>query len=324
MRARLIFILAIIGFLALVPLVYWNLFEHGLSVSQPVGPSPKAPQNLQVELVEREVLEPAPMAMSVTEINGKVEVKSNENAGWTPAEVGVVLEAKDKIRTLINSQATLSMPGVFSVRLKSESEFKVKKLADNAFRFLLKEGMISAEVMQNPERLFEVSSDRDVVASTRGASFSMNVSKSGLVSLGTTQGEVAVASMGKIVKVKRGFQVEVENGKAPTDPIKIPKKLFLRVRWPTKRDLAKRRLVVSGETTPGSRVSVSGIVVEVDANGKFKTVVALREGRNRLRVQAESLSGDKKEKHSPPIRVDTKANRFLIKTSPEMWNKKKP
>ncbi len=324
MRARLMFTLAIIGFLALVPLVYWNLFEQGLSVSQPAGPIPMAPSGFRVELINEKIPEPSPIAMSVTEINGRVEVKNGEKDQWKLAEVGVVLAAKDRIRTLMNSQATLSMPGVFSVRLKSESEFKVRKLADNAFKFLLKEGMISADVMKDPQRTFEVSSGKEVVASTSGASFSMNVSKKGLVSLGTTNGEVDLSSMGKVVKIRRGYQAKVESGKAPSDPILIPKKLFLRVRWPNKRDLARRRLVVSGETSPGSRVSVSGVVVEVDARGRFKTVVALKEGNNRLRVEAENLAGLKKKKRSPPIRVDTKADRFLIKTSPEIWKKKKP
>jgi hypothetical protein len=322
MKGRLIFSLAIVVFLALVPLVYWNLFEHGLSVSQPIGQVPKAPAELKVELLNDEIAEPAPIAMSVTEINGKVEIKSDSQQGWKSAEVGVVLGASDRIRTMLGSQATLSMPGVFSVRLREESDFKVRKLADNAFKFLLKEGMISADVIQDSERIFEVSSDRNVVASTNGASFSMNVSHSGLVSLGTTSGEVAVASMGKVVKIKNGYQVQVQNGKPPADPIKIPNKLFLRVRWPKKRDLSRKNIVVSGETNPGSRVNVSGVVVEVDSKGRFKTVVALREGKNRLKVEVESLDGRKKQKRSPAIRVDTKADRFQIRTSPEMWEKK--
>jgi hypothetical protein len=319
MRGRILFIVAVVVFIALVPAMYWVLFERGLSVSSPSSQPPLAPTGLEAELVD-ESPEQAPLALSVTDLEGEVQITRGEGGQWRSAEVGMVLAAQDKIRTLIGSQATLSMPGVFSVRVNPQSEFKVRKLAENAYRFLLSEGMIAADVMDDPDRIFEVNAST-AVATTRGGAFRMHVNEAGLVALGTSRGTVDLEAGGKVVQVQSGYMARVQRDKVPEDPIRIPKNLFLKVQWPSKRDHAKRKLQVAGRTDPGARLRVDGLTVEVDPRGRFKTVVALREGLNRVRVEAEDVGGNQNRLESPTLKVDTRGDGFQINTSPEMWKK---
>lgn len=51
-------------------------------------------------------------------------------------------------------------------------------------------------------------------------------------------------------------------------------------------------LLVKGQTEPDAVVSVEGVTVEVDEDGKFSTVVTLEEGPNLIEVQASNFEGD--------------------------------
>lgn len=320
MRGRILFIVSVLAFVALVPLVYWALFERGLAVSTPISPAPMPPSGLSAEIVEASP-EAAPLALSVTDLQGQVEIIRGDKETWSAAEEGMVLAAKDRIRTLQDSQATLSMPGVFSVRLRPKSEFKVRRLAEKAFRFLLQQGMIAADVVDDPEHLFEVAAS-SAVATTRGGAFRMNVNQDGLVAIGTSRGSVDLEAEGRVVQLRSGYMTRVERGKEPADPIRIPKQLFLKVHWPSKRDRSSRKLALEGKTEVGARVQVGGATVEVDGQGRFHTVVALSEGINRLDVVAEDVGGNRRRRRSPRYKVDTRADGFRIDTSPEMWEKR--
>ncbi len=322
MKGRLLFILAVVAFVALVPLVYYLLFERGLSVSGPVEKPPRAPGELKVEPDEAASEVPLiPMALSLTETQGKVEI-GRRGKQWQAAEVGMVLAPKDRIRTDARSRAVLSKPGVFSVELDSASEFEVKSLTEGVSRFLLQEGMLSADVIKNPQKRFEVQA-AESVASTSGGAFKLGVDRSGSVALGTSRGEVEVEAEGKVIKVPAGYLTRFSKGSPPQDPIKVPHNLFLKVRWPKKTELSNRKLLVSGKTDPGARVKVGGAIIRVDSKGRFRHVMALKEGANRLQVEAYDVSGNLTKSRSPGIVVDTRSDAFHIRTSPEMWKDKR-
>ena len=318
MRGRVLFFVSVLVIIGLVPLVYWILFEYGLSVAVRRSPGPQAPQALKVELVEQ--TPSIPLTLSLTHLAGQVEI-SDGQGGWKLAEEGMVLSAQDSIRTQMHSHATLAIPGFFSVLLQPQSDFRVRMLAENAYRFLLEQGMLTADVMDNTNNLFEVAAST-AVARTRDGRFQVRVDKRGLVSVGTTRGNVDLEASGKVVQVKAGFLARVEKGKTPRDPIQIPKQLFLKVRWPTRTVISDRKLVVAGRTEPGARVQVDGILIEVDRSGRFHSVVALREGINRVSVESIDVGERNTVVKSPRFRVDTKADQFQIKTSPDMWKKR--
>ncbi len=322
MRERLLFIAAVAALLLMVPLVYYLLFERSLSVTGP-GEQPPIFQPLppQVDDAGEPVAPPsAPVALSVVELRGEVAV-GRDGGVWAPAEEGQVLSSQDRVRTGQASSALLSMPGVFAVRLDAESEFRVRSLAEGAMRFLLEQGMLSAEVRDDPSRLFEVAAASAVVR-TRGADFRMNVSQAGVVAVGASAGQVELESSGKVVQVRAGHLTRAERDRPPLDPIPVPAALFLKVRWPARPALSHRAVAISGATAPGARVQVDGVTVEVDAAGRFRRVVELREGENLVQVQSQDVGGNRTEARSPPLHVDTRPDSFEIKTSPDMWKKK--
>ena len=170
--------MAVAAFVIAVPLVYYLLFERGLSVTEP---KEIIPQAIDGGTATEPVVEPdepesiVPSALSLTETEGNVEI-GRAGRDWQPAEIGTVLNARDRIRTDPTARAVLAMPGVFSVALDSSSEFEVRILTEKVSRFLLEDGMISADVVDNPEKLFEVEAD-DSLARTKGGSFKMSKDK---------------------------------------------------------------------------------------------------------------------------------------------------
>jgi len=314
MKGRIFFIIAIVAFIAVVPLVYYLLFERGLSVSDPI-PMPDASVDAGEEQPQ------LPMALSIIELDGKVD-HSREGQEWKPAQMGMVLAPKDRIRTADNAHAVLTKPGMFTVDLDSGSNFEVKELEDNVSKFMLEKGMISANVVDNPDKIFEVEA-AESVARTTGANFKMTVNKKGLVALGTLKGSVDVEAEGKVIQVDQGFMTKVVKGKTPQDPIKIPSALLLKVRWPKDRELSKRKIVIAGRTKAGARVKIDGTVVPVGNRGRFRQVVALKEGANKLKVESYDVGGNSTVKQSPRLFVDTRPDGFDIRTSPDMWEKKK-
>ena len=51
-------------------------------------------------------------------------------------------------------------------------------------------------------------------------------------------------------------------------------------------------LVVKGQTEVDAVVSVEGVTIEVDEDGKFSSVVTLEEGPNLIEVEASNFEGD--------------------------------
>ena len=323
MRERLLFISAIILFVASVPIVYFMLFEHGLSVSGTGQAAPLVPTGFKAKLLPEIKPQSAPMALSLNQLQGRVEVARGDGRNWSQAEEGMVLQSQDRIRTGNSSSATLSMPGVFTVRMDSDSEFLVQSLTENLFRFLLAEGMIDASVVPAKTHSIEVAAAR-AVARSRGGQFKMHADKSGMVAVGTSKGRVELESEGKIVRIDAGYMARVKQGNPPEDPIRIPKKLLLKVRWPKERNLSSGRLVVKGRSHPGARVKIAGVVVEVDPKGRFRQVLRLGDGKHRVAIYAQDVGNNSKEIRSHSFTVDTRADSFQIKTSPEMWRDKKP
>lgn len=318
MRGRILFLLILLFLVAAVPALYYLLFEYNLSVSSATAGKPLPPARLRLAVESSETV-PA-LALSLIQVTGPVEVQRGEGA-WQPAEEGMVLEADDRVRTGPEGSALLSIPGAFSVGLEADSNFTVKTLAEHISRFRLEDGMISASVLDNPSGLFEVSAS-SATARSRGGDFRLAVNPRGLVALGASRGTVDLSAEGKVVRVDAGFQARVEKGKPPEDPIRIPRQLLLRVRWPKERDLAMARLTVAGETDPAARVRIDGQRVEVDDRGRFTHVLSLKEGRNRIRVESWDVGGHRQISESPSFQVDTRPEAFQIHTDPGMWRKK--
>jgi hypothetical protein len=321
LRERVLFLLLLLLAVLLVPLAYWLLFERGMSVGEypeAEAPQPKAPP------ITRPAESPglAPTALSLTEAEGLVEITSGDGP-WRPAELGMVLGASDRIRTDNSGRAVLDRPGIFTIELDAGSEFEVQQLTATASRLLLQQGMVSASVRSDPEHAVEIQA-RGALARSRGGAFRLAIDQQGTISAGSSEGQLEVEAAGRVVVLRSGFQTRVRAGQPPAEPLPVPAKLFLKVNWPEERLLARRKLVLEGSSESGARLRINGELVLVDSRGRFKKALVLKEGKNLIRIDAYDAGGRKTSAQSPEILVDTRPDSFQIRTSPDMWEKKKP
>jgi hypothetical protein len=317
LKERLLFVVAVFGFVAVVPVVYYFLFEYGLSVTSPSEITTVAKEDSSHSKENEKI---APVALSLTQMSGKVEILKGGSNKWEQAEEGMVLGSDDRIRTDSYGKAMLTMPGIFTVELDSASDFYIKGLAEDVSKFMLDEGMVSADVVEDSKRMFEVTA-MSAVAKTAGASFKMSVDPKGMVMVGTQKGSVEFSAEGKNVKVAEGYLARTLKGKPPEDPVKIPSGIFLKVNWPKQHELSNRALLVSGKTEPGARVRVDGMSVAVDSTGRFSKTQSLLEGKNKIVVETYHVGGNRKVVESPILDVDTSPDGFKIDTSPKLWER---
>jgi hypothetical protein len=275
------FFLGLAAILAALPLG-WFLFLH-----QPPAPPPPP--------VEEEAPPPLPpveqpTGLQLQEVQGTVEVRRGDT--WHPAHVGEALHPSDAVRTREGSYAVLIGGEAVEVRMEPGTEVSVEQLTDSLSRLLLANGMTTARVRPGTRHTFEVyAAGSDAVARTQGGTFSISNNSQGTVAVGTREGEVTFIGQGKVVIVRAGQQSIVRPGRGPSEPTPIPSSLLLKVDWPARPSVRKRKLVISGQTEPGGRVEVDGQPLLPDAEGRFSHPVSLKEGRNTVRVRALSVGG---------------------------------
>lgn len=186
------------------------------------------------------------------------------------------------------------------------TEVSVDELTDSISRIMLSNGMATATVHGGPRHSFEVrAAGSDAVAKTSAGSFAISNNGAGTVAVGTRDGEVELSGSGKAVIVRAGQQSIVRPGQGPSAPTAVPSSLLLKVKWPQKSILTRRKLVVAGETEPGAHVEVAGRVVRTGKDGRFTQEVQLGEGSNRIDVRAVTVGGAR-AKSDVDLQVDTR------------------
>lgn len=242
--------------------------------------------------------------LQIAELSGAVEIR-RAGGDWTTARQGDPLQKSDAVRTGEDSHAVLQSGDRYEVRLEAGTEVSVDELTESISRVLLGNGMATARVKGGSKHTFEVKAQgSDAVARTRAGTFTVSNNASGTVAVGTREGEVEFAGAGKAVIVRAGQQSVIRPGQGPSDPASIPTSLLLKVRWPNTKELAKKRLVLTGVVEPGARLEIAGKPVHVDDSGKFSAPVQLAEGKNTLSVRARSVGGLMEESTSE-VNVDT-------------------
>jgi hypothetical protein len=207
----------------------------------------------------------------------------------------------------------------WEVRIEPGTEVEVGELSDSISRILLSTGMAHARVKGSNRHAFEVkASQGDAVARTDGGVFSISHNGEGTVAVGTQEGEVEFLGKGKVVIVRAGQGSIIRPGQAPSDPTPLPSSLLLKVALPASAIDKKRKIVVTGQTTPGSHVTVSGRKAPVDAEGKFKLPIVLGEGKHKIEVKAVGV-GDQTAESDHAYEVKTRMRDTKVKVD---WTKK--
>ncbi|HOX42632.1 MAG TPA: FecR domain-containing protein [Myxococcota bacterium] len=237
---------------------------------------------------------------------GQVEVRRQGTKVWSVAQIGVLLEEGDEVRTGLFSEASLLLKGASEVTVDPNSSFVVGREKDLASAFELAEGRITADLARQGEREYLFySRGSDAVATGKAGEFSVATDGKGTVVVDALEGEVKLVAKGGEVLVPKGRRSIVLPDAQPAPVLPIPSSVALQVRWPAaKTDKTSVRL--EGSTVAGAVVMVNGLMVRADGAGSFQVDVPLREGPNKLVVNATDNAGNAALKESPTILVDTK------------------
>ncbi|MDB4968396.1 MAG: hypothetical protein JWN44_4085 [Myxococcales bacterium] len=257
----------------------------------------------------------APETLVIASVSGGVET-AGPDGHWRTARVGEKLSARDRIRTDDEGSAQLLAADGSTVQLAPGTDARVDELRRELKRLSLGKGELTAEVRDDPHRVFEVEVDgHGAIARTRGASFTATADGAGAAAVATRRGEVILAARGKEVVIHTGQFARVVPGGALESPRPLPESLFLKVNWPPATS-TRRQLEVTGQTAPNSRVKVAGHYVRVDADGHYNANVELPDGVHELHVRATDLAGHIVDEKSPRIVVDTTTD---FKIQPPKW-----
>ncbi len=307
MKGRIAVAAAVLAALAAVGISYWAFFVRGEHDPPPTAAKPPPA---------------APLALTVSELVPPVEI-AGADGKFHPARVGDTIAPPSQIRTGEAGSATLRAADGSTVRLRGGTTARVEALTRELQRLSLGEGMVEADVPDDPGRLLQLDLEEpgaapgtSPAARTRGAAFVASTDGAGRSAVATRRGEVVLSARGKEVVVHTGEYARVGPGATPDAPAPIPASLFLKVQWPASS--RTRTVVVAGEAPPGARVSVEGKRVKVDPAGKYRAEVTLDEGTHQLAVEAVDVAGRTKRERSPPITIDTSTD---FSARPPNWQR---
>jgi hypothetical protein len=244
----------------------------------------------------------------VTALSGLVELRKAAGHGWQPLGLNHELKDDDALRTSKGAHAQVAVGAAVRLEVSEQSEFTLSNTADDLSQLRLEGGRIAAHVggAGNSRLRVEVRGS-DAVAESNQAAFSMLRRADGQVTVAATEGSVGLRAHAHGVQVDAGQQSIVAVDQPPSEPKRIPSSLFLKVVRIGPLQISKRETEVGGATTPGAALTINGVPVNTDGQGRFKAKVALREGKNAVVVTAQDALGRTQEKTLPPIHVDTQA-----------------
>jgi hypothetical protein len=255
----------------------------------------------------------------LSRVEGPVRIRrSDADGGWIEARTGDALKADDLIETGPGATAQLSAGERYQVNLDANAQFAVREINESIARFRLDFGLMNASVKDDPARAFEVESGDDVVTRTRGGDLAVTHNGKGVVSVGVSRGSAELSSGGKVVALRSGQQSLAIAGRPPSTPSPIAKSLLLKVVWPRETLVNKRRIVVSGQTTPGAVLAVVGRPITVDAEGRFRQEVVLKDGQHSLTIVGQDVGGRRVEEKGPEVLVDTRGAAAEFETQ-DLW-----
>lgn len=258
---------------------------------------------------------PAPVVVPLTVALATGEVTVVRGGVRIGLEPGTELRPDDAIETAPGARLTLA-GGSYEVTLEEGARFDVQEITAELSRFRLGAGLVSATVQDERGRAVEIQAANDAVARTTSGAIA--VARSGdVVAVGVQRGTAEFTSAGKAVVLRQGEQSFAAKGERPSAPEPIPASLLLKVSWPSERATNQRRIVVTGRTAPGAVVVLGDERVEVQPDGRFTHVVALREGRQRLTARAHGVGGSA-HADGPAILLDTRAPDARFDTR-ELW-----
>jgi hypothetical protein len=252
---------------------------------------------------------------------GDVQVRGT-GSEWHAAPEGEKLPQGSQVRTGAEARALLVYGDGLSIQLAGSSDVQLAGTRPDLARLIVGEGLVFADVRPGSAVRVQIENKRgDAVTETHDGALSVSADDRGVLRAAVSRGTARLTAHGETVTLQQGYVSVARNGERPDAPTVVPASLLLKVRWPTDPVTAKRRHLITGQTNPGARLQVGSRQVWADDGGRFETFVDLREGKNRIKVEAVDVSRQKAAVESPELELDTHAPPQSIETSPDMWNK---
>jgi len=240
----------------------------------------------------------------VASVEGRV-TRRTTSGELVEVRVGDVVPFDQTVETE-DGAATLNLAESTTVELGGQSAVTVSEADDGAQQLRLERGRTSAAVGPSGDGLRVTFPNSDAVAEVQDGDVRAITDGSGHVTVASDRGRVRLSARGESVVIAEGEESEVLTDQPPSAPRPVPRSFFLRVRRPPSLTRAPAT-TVNGQATPGAVVLINGEPTAVDANGRFRRRVPLREGRNAVTVRAEDVRG-RTQSSSVAVTLDTSAS----------------
>jgi hypothetical protein len=160
--------------------------------------------------------------LSIT--GGKVLVMKPGDTEWTTGTAGMTLRADYKIKTQAGGSATITFFEGSTIELDSSTEISLSELNLEGTASHISITQSLGKTISRVTKLVDPASSYEIetpaaVASVRGTEFYVSVSSSGVTTVGSTEGLVAVTAQGVEVELTAGLRTTVSPGKAPGAPV---------------------------------------------------------------------------------------------------------
>ncbi|MET0389009.1 MAG: FecR domain-containing protein [Polyangiales bacterium] len=265
-------------------------------------------------LAQPTAAQPAPSTLTVSHLEGRVELRDPDGGGWMPLAADAKVSERDSVRTDHDARAVLVAGDGLQVEVSAQSQVELTDIQGDQAKLLVERGRLSARVGGDARTLQVGVQGTDAIVQTQHASFSVLRDEHAQVAVAVTDGDVAVTAQRSQVKVLAGQQSVVAVDRPPAAPIRIPTSLFLKVARSGPSHINQRSTEVGGETTPGAVVLVNGVPAKTDLQGRFSAKIELKEGKNALQITARDVLGRSEQQLLPAVVVDTEPPKLQGKT----------
>jgi hypothetical protein len=256
-----------------------------------------------------------PSIFQVVSADGQVD--AYRDGRWIAIHRGDLLTRDDLVRTVPGAHAVLRLSAGGEIELREKVEIRLDRLSAAGSSVDLRHGKVVARVTEANDTLAITA--RETTTSTEGpAHVVVQADEHGQVSVATLKGKARFASAGKTVIVPEGTETRsARAGAPPEDPEKIPEEVLLQVVWP-ENDHRAQTAQIEGHVGPASLVTINGAEAAVGADGRFAATVPLREGGNRVSVEAEDLAGRRRTAEATLLRRATRPPRLAPEPG-QLW-----
>jgi hypothetical protein len=235
----------------------------------------------------------------VREASGQVQRDDGDGMPRT-ANVGDVLEDRDRLKVGADGHAVLSVGDRTELRLSSASTVRVLEVRNGGVRLELEEGRVHA-VVRPGAPLVGISS-RGRAALTSDGDLDAAVQSDGTFAVSASRGAVELQGMGELTGIQPGQRAVSVPGEKPALSA-VSERLLLDVAWPSSsgEGLAGApgggpSRPMSGRTEPFARLVVHGgggaeVEARADAEGRFVVTLPEAAAQGALVVEARDPLG---------------------------------